>query len=80
MIISQLKTIMDEKAVTYEKLQELTGISSQTIARARGPRIVECSLGKLEAMAWALGVTTKDLYEDDGRPSSAFPILNARRG
>lgn len=78
MIISKLKAIMDEKAVTYEKLQELTGISSQTITRA--PRIVECSLGKLEAMAWALGVTTKELYEDDGKPASTFPILDVQRG
>ncbi|MCC8193489.1 MAG: helix-turn-helix transcriptional regulator, partial [Deltaproteobacteria bacterium] len=53
--------------VTYKQLEEKTGISSQTITRARGDMISECRLSTLEAIAKALGVTTKDLYDEENQ-------------
>ena len=65
MIKSNLKEIMERLDITYKQLEEKTGISSQTITRARGEMISECRLSTLETIAKALGVTTKDLYEEE---------------
>lgn len=65
MIKSNLKEIMERLDVTYKQLEEKTGLSSQTITRARGGMINECRLSTLATMARALGVTTKDLYDED---------------
>lgn len=65
MIKSNLKKIMERLDVTYKQLEEKTGVSSQTITRARGDMISECRLSTLEIIARALGVTTKDLYDED---------------
>ena len=64
MIKSNLKKIMERLDVTYKQLEEKTGISSQTITRARGDMISECRLSTLETIAKALGVSTKELYEE----------------
>lgn len=64
MIKSNLKEIMERLDVTYKQLEEKTGISSQTITRARGDMISECRLSTLETIAKALGVSTKELYEE----------------
>lgn len=64
MIKSNLKEIMERLDVTYKQLEEKTGISSQTITRARGDMISECRLSTLETIAKALGVSTKNLYEE----------------
>ena len=65
MIKSNLKEIMERLDVTYKELEEKTGISSQTITRARGDMISECRLSTLETIAKALEVSTKDLYEEE---------------
>lgn len=65
MIKSNLKKIMEQLDITYKQLEEKTGISSQTITRARGDMISECRLSTLETIAKALGVTTKDLYDEE---------------
>lgn len=65
MIKSNLKEIMERLDITYKQLEEKTGISSQTITRARGEMISECRLSTLETIAKALGVTTKDLYDEE---------------
>lgn len=65
MIRSNLKEIMERLDITYKQLEEKTGISSQTITRARGEMISECRLSTLETIAKALGVTTKDLYDEE---------------
>ena len=62
MIKSNLKEIMERLDVTYKHLEETTGISSQTITRARGEMISECRLSTLETIAKALGVMGKDFY------------------
>ena len=56
MIKSNLKEIMERLDVTYKQLEEKTGVSSQTITRARGEMISECRLSTLETIAKALGV------------------------
>lgn len=65
MLKSNLKEIMERLNVTYKQLEEKTGISSQTITRARGDMISECRLSTLETIAKALGVSTKDLYDEE---------------
>ena len=64
MIKSNLKEIMERLDVTYKRLEEKTGVSGQTITRARGEMISECRLSTLETIAKALGVSTKDLYDE----------------
>lgn len=51
MIKSNLKEIMERLDVTYKQLEEKTGVSSQTITRARGEMISECRLSTLETIA-----------------------------
>ena len=63
MIYSKIKMIMEEKKVTTRAILTATGISSQTLNRARGPLIRECRLSTLEAIAGALGVKVKDLFD-----------------
>lgn len=55
---------MEEQDMTYQDLVLKTGLSSDTIARMRNDHIRECRLYTLEVVATALGVTTKDLYEE----------------
>ncbi|WP_092153958.1 helix-turn-helix domain-containing protein [Desulfovibrio legallii] len=64
MIASNLKILMKEKKVTVRALQEQTGRALETLQRARGPLIRECRLSTLEAIAGALGVKVKDLFEE----------------
>jgi DNA-binding Xre family transcriptional regulator len=67
MIKSNLKEIMVRLGVTYKQLEEKTGLSSQTITRARGDLISECRLSTLAVIAKALEINTKDLYEDNSQ-------------
>ena len=64
MIVSNLKILMKEKNITVRALQERTGRALETLQRARGPLIRECRLSTLEAIAGALGVKVKDLFEE----------------
>ncbi len=64
MIESNVKNIMENMCVTYAELESLTGLSSQTITRARSSRIREMSLETLEVIAYALEVTIKDLFDE----------------
>lgn len=65
MIKSRLKEWMEEKAVTYAALEQATGLSSQTITRARGDMIRECRLSTLESIAKVLGIRIRDLFEEE---------------
>lgn len=65
MIISNVREIMEDYGITYVELEKRTGLSNQTIARARGELIRECKLSTLSLIAKALGVGIKDLFEDD---------------
>ncbi len=64
---SNLKEIMQRLDVTYTQLEEKTGLSSQTITRARGDRISACRLSTLAAIAEVLNVSTKDLYDEENK-------------
>lgn len=65
MIKSNVKKLMDTLGVTYAQLEQKTGLSSQTITRARGHLISECRLSTLLSIAKALQVSTKDLYDEE---------------
>jgi len=65
MIKSKIKELMENKGVTYTALEQRTGLSSQTITRARGEMIRECRLSTLEAIAKVLDVRIADLFEED---------------
>ena len=65
MIKSKIKELMENKGITYTALEQRTGLSSQTITRARGEMIRECRLSTLEAIAKVLDVRIADLFEED---------------
>ncbi len=62
---SHIPRIMRAKGLTIYDLAERTGLSKQTITRARDSRIRHCSLSTLAKLAKALDVTTDFLYSDD---------------
>ncbi|GAB1254913.1 helix-turn-helix domain-containing protein [Desulfovibrio falkowii] len=64
MLRSNLKKIMNEKKVTYKELEARTGLSSQTITRARNHLIIECRMSTLLNIAQALDVKVKDLFSE----------------
>lgn len=55
---------MNEKKVTYKELEARTGLSSQTITRARNHLIIECRMSTLLNIAQALDVKVKDLFSE----------------
>lgn len=65
MIRSNVRQLMEIKGITLRELMALTGLSNETILRARGQKISKCRLETLEALATALQCKTKDLYEED---------------
>lgn len=65
MLKSNIKKIMIAKKVTYKELEEKTGLSSQTITRARSHHILDCRLSTLWCIAQALDVNVKDLFSDE---------------
>ena len=64
MIFSKVRSVMEERGMTYRTLKDKTGLSLPTIERARGPLIRECRLSTLEAIARALGCGVKDLFDE----------------
>lgn len=65
MILSKVKTLMDEKGMTIRALVSLSGLSDKTILRARSERIIECRLYTLQSIAKFLGCTVKDLFDEE---------------
>lgn len=63
-IKSKVTERMREKGATVHGLAELTGLSSQTVLRARSEKIRLCRLDTLATIAAALGIRTKDLFEE----------------
>lgn len=65
MYYSNIKTLMEQKGKTLRGLAEEVGISDRTILRARKDELIGlCKLETLGGIARALGVKTKDLYEE----------------
>ena len=63
--MTNLKKIMEAQSITIRELAQRTGLSNESIMRARDQRIESCSLKTLSTIAVALGVKTKDLYEEE---------------
>jgi len=63
-ICSKVKETMEFRGITILGLAETTGLSSRTVRNARSPKIRQCRLETLATIAGALGVRTKDLYEE----------------
>jgi DNA-binding Xre family transcriptional regulator len=65
MISSNIKMMMKDQGITIRDLMGRTGLSNETILRARTEKIRLCRLETLATIAAALGVRTKDLYEEE---------------
>ena len=66
MLTSNIKSIMKERKVTIRAMVADTGLSGDTISRARNAaQISMCSLGTLEIMAKYLGCKIKDLFDEE---------------
>lgn len=64
MFVSNVNLLMEKKDIGHERLQKETGLSPETIARARDARIGTCSLNTLGAISTVLGVWVKDLFNE----------------
>ena len=64
MISSKIKELMEAQAVTVRDLATRTGLSNESIMRARDHRIESCSLSTLAVIAAALGCQVKDLFSE----------------
>ena len=64
MITSNISVIMKKNKVSIRALAGEAEISDKTLQRARGPLIRECRLSTLEAIAGALDVKVKDLFDE----------------
>lgn len=64
LIISKIKELMKDQKVTIKDLQSRTGLSGETLLRARDERFVKCRVETLEVIAKALGVRLVDLFEE----------------
>ena len=63
---SQVAKIMKEKSFSIRGLENETGLSTRTIQNARKDETFElCNLQTLKKIANALGVSVKDLFDDD---------------
>lgn len=64
MLISNVKKVMEENKVTVRAMMEKTGLSGETIIRARKDQINLCRLNTLEVIAKCLCCKVKDLFEE----------------
>ncbi len=61
---SNIKDIMTKKKVSMAALATMTGLSIETIRRARGKEIALCKLLTLSKIARALNVKVNSLFDD----------------
>lgn len=64
MIVSNIAKIMVKKKISCRNLAKRSGVAGHTITRARGKLIYECKLSTLDALAKALGVELKSLFDE----------------
>ncbi|NCD09625.1 MAG: XRE family transcriptional regulator [Negativicutes bacterium] len=67
MLRSNLRTVMEMRGVSFRNLERISGVSLRTIHKARKDghgNIESCTLSTLSALAGALGVSVKDLFEE----------------
>lgn len=65
---SKLPELMKAKGVTIYELIEQTGLSKETITRARDHRIQHCSLLTLSKIAAVLDTSPRELFEPTQSP------------
>jgi transcriptional regulator with XRE-family HTH domain len=65
MFTSLVKEQMEKAGLSVQALASQTGLSTNTIMRARGPLIARCTLETLAAIAGALEVKAKELFEEN---------------
>ena len=58
----KLKEIREEKGISQEKLEEMSGISRQTISAIENNDEYQAKVGTLMALAKALGTTVDNLF------------------
>lgn len=58
----RLKEIREEKGITQERLEELSGVSRQTISAIENNDKYQAKTGTLIALANALGTTVDNLF------------------
>ena len=58
----RLKEIREEKGITQEKLEELSGVSRQTISAIENNDEYQAKTGTLLALAKALGTTVDCIF------------------
>lgn len=69
MFTSNIKKLMQDKGKTFQEVGNLSGLSRQTIHKARQDAgISECRLSTLARIARALEVGTKDLFDEKREP------------
>ena len=62
---SNVPSLMKKKGITFYELVEQSGLSKETITRARkDDKIQACTLSTLRKIAMVLGVKVADLYEN----------------
>jgi len=66
MLTSNVKKIMEKKGISLRVLMRISGVSKQTIERARENTIIQCSLDTLQKIANGLDCKVKDLFEEEG--------------
>ncbi|WP_027190357.1 helix-turn-helix domain-containing protein [Fundidesulfovibrio putealis] len=64
MIVGRLREIMEEQGVTIQGLATDANLAERTIKRLRGNEFRQCRMETLEAIASALDVRVKDLFEE----------------
>jgi len=65
MFVSHVKKLMEDKGKTFQDMVKESGLSRQTIYKARQDEgIAECRLSTLAHIGEALGVKTKRLYDE----------------
>ncbi|GAB6038006.1 hypothetical protein JCM15519_25650 [Fundidesulfovibrio butyratiphilus] len=64
MIVGKLKEIMERNGASIRDLSVKAGVTERTIVRLRGGEFRKCRLDTLEALAGALRVDVKDLFDE----------------
>ena len=58
----RLREVREEKGITQERLEELSGVSRQTISAIENNSEYQAKVGTLMALAKALGTTVDNLF------------------
>lgn len=73
MFISLIDVLRKNTQITTQELADKAGVSRQALHKARSNEgIAQCRLSTLARIASALGVSTKDLYEEVKEEFSLF--------